>query len=565
MLQRQLPVTKVFKYLGSTLETDGGVGAEVNRRIQCGWNNWEKMSGILCDKYIPSKSFVSSFSFCPAHSFLFPSFHHSRHFSRFFFSFCLCVSFDPSPRCSLVPPFPHSLVSSPFLPHSFILHNSLNLLFLRFPCVPSFLLLVPLIPPFPHSLVSSFSFCLCVSFDPSPRFGFPGPVSTILVPLISFRSPSSFGSPRPLVPYFLLPLPLSPSTLLLPLHAPPSPPCFLLFPPRSLFSLHASLLPLSLAPPSPLHALFPSSSFFPFTLSPFLSTLPLFPSMLPPSHSSLPPFHPRSSFPLHAPLLPLPRSLLPFHDPFSPPCSLLSPSSLPPFPSTPLSPSTLLLSPPNPPSPPRTLFSPPRSSPPPTRYPFSPTLRPSSPCPLASPSSHPFIQCPLIFYALFFISLIARILCLSVPLAPLFLHPSYSLVPSSLLPLSFLFPCPHAPFFLYPSYSSSLSPLFLPPYSSSLLFPVLYFPCSSSVPLSPHPLSPLFLLSSYPSSPISSLSSSFLIPFSPSSLLPPYLSPISSLPPPVLIPSSPCPSPPPPRPSSRCSFTCCRSRKRLDS
>ncbi|ROT72113.1 hypothetical protein C7M84_009515 [Penaeus vannamei] len=55
MLQRQLPETMAFKYLGSTLETDGGVGAEVNRRIQCGWNNWKKMSGILCDESIPSK------------------------------------------------------------------------------------------------------------------------------------------------------------------------------------------------------------------------------------------------------------------------------------------------------------------------------------------------------------------------------------------------------------------------------------------------------------------------------------------------------------------------------
>nr|XP_027221017.1 uncharacterized protein LOC113813249 [Penaeus vannamei] len=55
MLQRQLPETMAFKYLGSTLETGGGVGAEVNRRIQCGWNNWKKMSGILCDTSIPSK------------------------------------------------------------------------------------------------------------------------------------------------------------------------------------------------------------------------------------------------------------------------------------------------------------------------------------------------------------------------------------------------------------------------------------------------------------------------------------------------------------------------------
>nr|XP_027227211.1 uncharacterized protein LOC113819164 [Penaeus vannamei] len=54
MLQRQLPETVKFKYLGSTLETDGGVGSEVNRMIRCGCNNW-KMSGVLCDKSISWK------------------------------------------------------------------------------------------------------------------------------------------------------------------------------------------------------------------------------------------------------------------------------------------------------------------------------------------------------------------------------------------------------------------------------------------------------------------------------------------------------------------------------
>jgi len=55
MLQKQLPEKAEFKYLGSTLQSDGGVGAEVNRRIQCGWNSWKKMTGILCDKRIPPK------------------------------------------------------------------------------------------------------------------------------------------------------------------------------------------------------------------------------------------------------------------------------------------------------------------------------------------------------------------------------------------------------------------------------------------------------------------------------------------------------------------------------
>ena len=39
MLQTQLPETKKFKYLGSTLRIDGEVGTKVNRRIQYGWSN----------------------------------------------------------------------------------------------------------------------------------------------------------------------------------------------------------------------------------------------------------------------------------------------------------------------------------------------------------------------------------------------------------------------------------------------------------------------------------------------------------------------------------------------
>ena len=49
----QLPQGTEFKYLGSTLQSDGGMSAEINKRTQCGWNNWRKMSGVLCDKRVP--------------------------------------------------------------------------------------------------------------------------------------------------------------------------------------------------------------------------------------------------------------------------------------------------------------------------------------------------------------------------------------------------------------------------------------------------------------------------------------------------------------------------------
>ena len=53
MQSDQLPQVTEFKYLGSTLQNDGDMSSEVNKRTQCGWNNWRKMSGVLCDKRVP--------------------------------------------------------------------------------------------------------------------------------------------------------------------------------------------------------------------------------------------------------------------------------------------------------------------------------------------------------------------------------------------------------------------------------------------------------------------------------------------------------------------------------
>ena len=49
--EEAIPTVTEFKYLGSTVESVG-VDSEVNRRIQAGWNNWRKMSSILCNKKV---------------------------------------------------------------------------------------------------------------------------------------------------------------------------------------------------------------------------------------------------------------------------------------------------------------------------------------------------------------------------------------------------------------------------------------------------------------------------------------------------------------------------------
>ena len=53
MQSAQPPQVTEFKYLGSTLQSDGDMTTEINKRNQCGWNNWRKMSGVLCDKRVP--------------------------------------------------------------------------------------------------------------------------------------------------------------------------------------------------------------------------------------------------------------------------------------------------------------------------------------------------------------------------------------------------------------------------------------------------------------------------------------------------------------------------------
>ena len=53
MQPAQLPQVTKFKYLGSTLQSDGDMTTEINKRNQCGWNNWRKMSSVLCDKRVP--------------------------------------------------------------------------------------------------------------------------------------------------------------------------------------------------------------------------------------------------------------------------------------------------------------------------------------------------------------------------------------------------------------------------------------------------------------------------------------------------------------------------------
>ena len=47
-----LEQVNTFKYLGATLAENGDLDAEMTHRIQSGWKNWKRISGILCDRRI---------------------------------------------------------------------------------------------------------------------------------------------------------------------------------------------------------------------------------------------------------------------------------------------------------------------------------------------------------------------------------------------------------------------------------------------------------------------------------------------------------------------------------
>ena len=44
-----------FKYLGSTVQSNGESGREVKKRVQAGWNGWRRMSGVICDRRVPAR------------------------------------------------------------------------------------------------------------------------------------------------------------------------------------------------------------------------------------------------------------------------------------------------------------------------------------------------------------------------------------------------------------------------------------------------------------------------------------------------------------------------------
>ena len=50
-----MPKKDTFRYLGSMLQRDGDIDANISHRIKAGWIKWRQASSILCDKWVPQK------------------------------------------------------------------------------------------------------------------------------------------------------------------------------------------------------------------------------------------------------------------------------------------------------------------------------------------------------------------------------------------------------------------------------------------------------------------------------------------------------------------------------
>ena len=50
-----MPKRDTFRYLGSMLQSNGGIDEDVSHRINAGWMKWWQASGVLCDKKVPQK------------------------------------------------------------------------------------------------------------------------------------------------------------------------------------------------------------------------------------------------------------------------------------------------------------------------------------------------------------------------------------------------------------------------------------------------------------------------------------------------------------------------------
>ena len=55
MEDTKVPRVKEFKYLGSAVQESGSFEREVKKRVQAGWNEWRRVSGVICDRRLQAR------------------------------------------------------------------------------------------------------------------------------------------------------------------------------------------------------------------------------------------------------------------------------------------------------------------------------------------------------------------------------------------------------------------------------------------------------------------------------------------------------------------------------
>ena len=55
MKGKKVPRVKEFKYLGSTVQERNSCESEVKRRVKAKWNEWRKLSRVICDRTLPAR------------------------------------------------------------------------------------------------------------------------------------------------------------------------------------------------------------------------------------------------------------------------------------------------------------------------------------------------------------------------------------------------------------------------------------------------------------------------------------------------------------------------------
>ena len=53
--EEEAETAKMFKYMGSLFDANGGAEKDVNSRVNIAWSKWRETTGVMCDRNIPTK------------------------------------------------------------------------------------------------------------------------------------------------------------------------------------------------------------------------------------------------------------------------------------------------------------------------------------------------------------------------------------------------------------------------------------------------------------------------------------------------------------------------------